>query len=165
MQNDSARFRRLLRVRSLGRIKLAGVLGGCGACPDRRRVRLCRCRGCAGAGAVPVPGLCRGRPDRLGGRRPPGCRSGRAKLPVRVFGGARTLLPPVIFRVYLTPLWIFPGRILLPIEFSRALSYLWQNFSGARVCAHNAGNSPFATHISHACENIFAVFARKAQIS
>lgn len=84
--------------------------------------------------AVPVPGLCRGpliacarrgarataaggRRGRRGGRRPPGCRSGRAKLPVRVFGGARTLLPPVIFRVYLTPLWIFPGVSYSPSNF------------------------------------------------
>ena len=154
MQNDGARFRPAELI--------AGSRRPAGALLVRGLSRSAALLGCGGAGAVPVPGLCRGR---RGGRRPPGCRSGRAKLPVRVFGGARTLLPPVIFRVYLTPLWIFPGRILLPIEFSRALSYLWQNFSGARVCAHNAGNSPFATHISHACENIFAVFARKAQIS
>lgn len=116
--------------------------------------------------AVPVPELCRGpliacarrgarataaggRRGRRGGRRPPGCRSGRAKLPVRVFGGARTLLPPCNFPgllnspldfsgAYLTPHQIFPRTILLMAKF----------FRGACMCAP-CGKLPFCNvHIA-----------------
>lgn len=133
-------------------------------------VRVFGLRSCAGSRRPAGAPGCGAEP----GRRSPGSpgRQAGPGVPERArqiagarFRGARTLLPSVIFRAYLTPLLIFPGRILLPIKFSRALSYLGQNFSGARVCAHHAGNSPFATYISHACENIFAVFARNSQIS
>ena len=130
---------------------------------------LCRSRGCAGPGAVPgAPG--RGAEP---GRRSPGSPGRQAAAGVAgagvqncrcAFSGSAHFTPPCNFPGLLNSPLDFSGRILLPIEFSRALSYLGQNFSGARVCARHAGNSPFATYISHACENIFAVFARKAQI-
>ena len=124
---------------------------------------LCRSRGCAGGawarrGAwAAVAGVA----GAAGGRRGAGAGVQNCRC---AFSGSAHFTPPCNFPGLLNSPLDFSGRILLPIEFSRALSYLGQNFSGARVCARHAGNSPFATYISHACENIFAVFARKAQI-
>lgn len=157
---------------SCRRIKAAGR-GALGA----ELVQIGGASGRTGAGAVPVPvvialvvpwarrrawATAAGVAGAAGGRRGAGAGAQNCRC---AFSGSAHFTPPCNFPGLLNSPLDFSGRILLPIKFSRALSYLGQNFSGARVCAHHAENSPFATYISHACENIFAVFARNSQIS
>ena len=73
------------------------------------------------------------------------------------FRGARTLLPPVIFRVYLTPLWIFPGVSYSPSNFP-AHYLTWGKIFPGRVYVRAMRETPLLQRTYRTRAKIFLPF-------